>query len=151
MVVNLCAAHKKTDWCAAHKLLLVCFLQSCSTRRSISCSARNKARVLYTKDNSHVTRKFGPSNTTKTQEHTHVAERKCQLRNELYRTKNYSKLRATYVLHMCYTNLQMLLHKTTDRTTQNYAISQTKLSTCTRNTHKLSKSYSMQTQQCSYT
>ena len=35
MVVNLCAAHKKTDLCAAHEVLLVCFLQSRSTRRWI--------------------------------------------------------------------------------------------------------------------
>ena len=65
MAVNLCAAHKKNDSRAAHKVSLACFLQSCSTRRWISCSARNRALVLYTKDNSRVTREFGPSNTKK--------------------------------------------------------------------------------------
>ena len=51
-----------------------------------SRAAHERARVLYTKDNSCVTREFGPSNMTKMQEHTHVAARKCQLRNELYRS-----------------------------------------------------------------
>ena len=76
MEVNLCAAHKKTDWHAAHEVLLVCFLQL--------CSIRNRARVFYTKVNSRVTREFGPSNSTKIQEHTRVAARECQLRRERY-------------------------------------------------------------------
>ena len=84
MAVNLCAAHKKNNSRAAHKVILACFLQSCGTRRWISCSALNRARVLYMKDNSRVTHEFGPSNTTKIQEHMRVAARKCQLRNELY-------------------------------------------------------------------
>ena len=86
MAVNLCAAHKKTDLRAAHEVLLACFLQSCSTRRWISYRARNRARMLYTKDNSRVTREFGPSKTTKIQEHMCVATCECQLRNELYHT-----------------------------------------------------------------
>ena len=49
MAVNLCAAHKKIDSRAAHKVLLACFLQSCSTRRWISCSVRNRACVLSRK------------------------------------------------------------------------------------------------------
>ena len=85
MAVNLCAAHKKTDWCAAHEVLLACFLQLCSTQRWISCSTQNRAQVLYTKVNSHVTREFGLSNSTKIQEHMHVAAHECQLRRELYR------------------------------------------------------------------
>ena len=76
MAVNLCAAHKKTDSRAAHKVLLACFLQS--------CSSQNRARVLYLKDNSRITREFSPCNSTKIQEHMRVAARKCQLRNELY-------------------------------------------------------------------
>ena len=76
MAVNLCAAHKKTDSHAAQEVLLACFLQSCSTR--------NRARVLYTKDNSCVTCEFGLSNSTKIQEHTLVAAHECQLSNELY-------------------------------------------------------------------
>ena len=85
MAVDLCAAHKKTDWRAAHKILLMCFLQLCSTQRWISCSTRNRARVLYMKVNSRVTREFKPSHSTKIQEHTRVATRKCQLRREWYR------------------------------------------------------------------
>ena len=85
MAVNFCGAHKKTDLRAAHEVLLMCFLQLCSTRRWNSCSAQNKTCVFYTKDNSRVTREFGSSNTTKIQEHMRVATRKCQLRNELYR------------------------------------------------------------------
>ena len=77
MAVNLHAAHKKTDLCAAHEVLLTCFLQSCSTR--------NRAHVLYTKVNSRVTREFGLSHSTKI-EHTRVAACECQLRFELYRT-----------------------------------------------------------------
>ena len=77
MAVNLCAAHKKNDSRAAHKVILACFLQSCSTRRWISCSAQNRARVLYMKDNSRVTREFGPSNTTKIQEYTLAATHEC--------------------------------------------------------------------------
>ena len=42
--------------------------------------------MLYTKDNSRVTREFGPSNSTKIQEHMHVATHECQLRNELHRS-----------------------------------------------------------------
>ena len=103
MAVNLRAAHKKTGSCAAHKVLLACFLQSCSTQRWISCStqrwiscsARNRARVLYMKDNSRVTSEFGPSNSTKIQ-HTRVTARECQLRNELYRM---------YVVHSYVANL----------------------------------------------
>ena len=63
-VINLCAAHKKTDSCAAHEVLLMCFLQSCSTR--------NIARVHYMKVNSHVTREFGLSHSTKIEEDTCV-------------------------------------------------------------------------------
>ena len=84
MAVNLCTAHKNTDSCAAQEVLIACFLQSCSTRRWISCSARNRARMLYTKDNSRVTWEFGSSNSTKIQEHTSVAAHEYQLRNELY-------------------------------------------------------------------
>ena len=83
MTVNLCAAHKKTDSCAAHEVLLVCFLQLCSTQRWISCSARNIACMLYTKVNSRVIREFGLSHSTK-KEHTRVPARECQLRRELY-------------------------------------------------------------------
>ena len=43
--------------------------------------------MLYTKDNFRVTREFGLSNMTKIQEHTRVAARECQLRNELHRIK----------------------------------------------------------------
>ena len=85
MVVNLCAAHKKTDWRAAYKVLLACFLQLCSTRRWILCSAQNRTRMLYTEVNSHVTRQFGPNHSTKIQEHKHVAACECQLRREQYR------------------------------------------------------------------
>ena len=84
MAVNLCAAHKKTDSRAAHKVLLTCFLQSCSTRKLNSCSSRNRAHVLYLKDNSRITCEFSPSNSTKIQEHMRVAAHECQLRNELY-------------------------------------------------------------------
>ena len=84
MAVNLCAAHKKTDSRAAHEVLLACFLQSCSTHRWISCSAQNRARVLYTKDNSHVIREFRLSHSTKIEEHMSVVAREFQLRNELY-------------------------------------------------------------------
>ena len=90
MVVNLCAAHKKTDSCAAHEVILTCFLQSCSTRTWISCSAQNRAHMLYTKDNSCVTREFGLSHLTKIEEHTCVAAHECQLKRELYR--NYFML-----------------------------------------------------------
>ena len=90
MAVNLCAAHKKTDLHAAQEVLLVCFLQSCSTQRWISCSARNIARVLYTKVNSRVICQFGLSHLTKIEEHTHVATRKCQLRRERYRIYVYN-------------------------------------------------------------
>ena len=93
MAVNLCAAHKKTESRAAHKVLLACFLQSCSTRRWISCStprwiscsAQNIARMLYTKVNSCVTREFRLSHSTKI-EHTRVPTHECQLRHELYCT-----------------------------------------------------------------
>ena len=85
MAGNLCAAHTKTDLRAAHIVLLACFLQSCSTQRYISCSARNRACVLYMKVNSHVTREFGPSHWTKIQEHMRIATRECQLRCERYR------------------------------------------------------------------
>ena len=54
MAVNLCAAHKKTVSHAAHEVLLVSFLQSCSTQRWISCTAQNIARMLYRKVNSCV-------------------------------------------------------------------------------------------------
>ena len=67
----LCATHKKTDSHAAHKVLLTHFLQSCSPRRWILCSAQNRARVLHTKANSCVTRKFGLSHSTKNTR-THV-------------------------------------------------------------------------------
>ena len=85
MAVNLCAAYKKTDWHAAHEVLLACFLQSCSTRRWILCSAQNRTQVLYTKVNSRVTREFGPSHSTKIQKHARVAAHECQLRHEQYR------------------------------------------------------------------
>ena len=52
----------------------------------LTCSARNRAHVLYMKDNSRVTSKFGLSNSTKMPEHTRVATHECQLRNELYRS-----------------------------------------------------------------
>ena len=51
-------------------------------------SAQNKAHVLYIIVNSRVTREFGPSNSTKIQEHMHVAARECQLRRERYRTED---------------------------------------------------------------
>ena len=55
---------------------------------------------------------------------------------------NYS----AYYTRTIYTKLQMLLHKTTDRTTQNYAILQTKL-----HAHAtISKLHTKLTQQCSY-
>ena len=44
--------------------------------------------MLYAQDNSPVTREFGPSNTTKIQEHKRVSAHECQLRNELYRVTN---------------------------------------------------------------
>ena len=69
MAVNLCAAYKKTDSHAAHKVLLACFLQSYSTQRWILCSARNIAHMLYSKVNSRITHEFGLSQSTKIEEH----------------------------------------------------------------------------------
>ena len=81
-------SHASVDWKAilraAHEVLLACFLQSCSTRRWILCSAQNIARVLYTKVNYCVTHKFGLSHSTKIEEHTRVLAHECQLRRELY-------------------------------------------------------------------
>ena len=70
--------------CTAHEVLLACFLQLYSTRRWISYSAQNIARVLYMKVNSRVTRKFGLSHLIKIEEHMSVLALKCQLRRDLY-------------------------------------------------------------------
>ena len=87
MMVNLRAVHKKTDSHAAHEVLLACFLQSCNTQRWISCSARNIARLFYTKVNSSVVCEFELSHSTKI-EHTCVPAHECQLRRELYHRLN---------------------------------------------------------------
>ena len=115
MVVNWCVAHKKTDWRTAHKVLFACFLQLCSTRRWISCSARNRAHVLYTKVNSRVAREFGLSHSTKIQKHTCVATRECQLRCERYHTYiatgNISLESPTYYLKHCCECVRITQHK----------------------------------------
>ena len=86
MAVNLCAAHKKTVSRAVHKLLLAYFLQSCSIRRGISCSAQSIAHVLCTKVNSCVTCEFGLSHLIKIEEYMSVLACECQVRLELYHT-----------------------------------------------------------------
>ena len=67
-------------WCSCC-LNLVPLL--CLAFRWISCSARNRACVLYMKVISRVTREFGLSHSTKIQQHTRVA-RECQLIRERY-------------------------------------------------------------------
>ena len=42
------------------------------------------------------------------------------------------------ILHMCYTKLQIVLHKTTNRTTQNYRLYYTKLRYTDNSTDKIS-------------
>ena len=107
MAVNLCAVHKKNDSRTAHEVILACFLQSCSTRRWILCSAQNRAHVLYTKDNSRVTCEFDPSNTTEIQEHTRVAARECEHRNKLYRMYAYVLL--VKVRNLNYAFMQVIM------------------------------------------
>ena len=116
MVVNWCVAHKKTDWHTAHKVLFTCFLQLCSTRRWISCSARNRAHVFYTKVTSCVAREFGMSHSTKIQKHTCAATRECQLRCERYHTYIYSYWH--YLFTIPYILLKALLRMCTNNTAQ---------------------------------
>ena len=105
MAVNLCAALKKTVSRAAHKVLLACFLQSCSTRRWISCTAQNIARMLYRKVNSRVTCKFGLSHSTKIEEHMCVFAHECQPRRELYHTffiqHDFNSWKSKFMLLCC--------------------------------------------------
>ena len=104
MAVNLCAAHKKTVSHAANEVLLVCFLQSCSTQRWISCTAQNIARMLYRKVNSCVTRKFGLSHSTKIEQHMCDFACECQPRCELYRTffiQDFNSWKSKFML-LCY-------------------------------------------------
>ena len=111
MAVNLCVAHKKTVLHAAHEVLLVCFLQSCSTRRWISCSAQNIARMLMHEVNSRVTCEFGPSHLTKIEEHMSIASRKCQHRRQLYVSILHPYQRPSTCLHVIATqNSQIAVH-----------------------------------------
>ena len=83
MAVNLCAANKKTDLHAAHKVLLACFLHHVAHEDG-SHTAHKIELACSTRMFSRVTRKFGLSHSTKIQEHMHVAACECQLRRELY-------------------------------------------------------------------
>ena len=88
MVVNLHAAHKRTDSCAAHEALLVCFLLSCITRIITRVHAYKKAHVQYTTVDScaahFVSRVCFDSSHDKNWRTRVFAACKCQLRCELY-------------------------------------------------------------------
>ena len=73
MAVNLHAAHKKTDSCAAHEAVLVCFLLH---ELFLACSAQKIAHVQYTKVDLHAAHFMShvcfDSSQTKIEEYTHV-------------------------------------------------------------------------------
>ena len=92
MAVNLCAAHKKTDWHVAHEALLACFLQLCSTRRWIPCTHKIELACIHESLLSCHMR----VRTESLEEHTRIAARECQLRHEWYR--NISSFPIIYVI-----------------------------------------------------
>ena len=71
-----------------HMKYYLCASYNCAAHKDGSRAAHERARVLYTKVKSHVTRKFRLSHSTKIQEHACVAARERQLRCELYHNFN---------------------------------------------------------------
>ena len=84
------AAHKKTELHAAHEIILMCFLLSCSTQsvthvQCTKCSSRAVHESWLACSPFYVTYMCWVSHLTKIEEHMSVQCNKCQLRHELYR------------------------------------------------------------------